>query len=94
MRKRGEKIDDFGGIVLILGGIIGGALGLAFYFLPSIIGFRKNQPNKVSILLLNLFLGWSLVGWVVSLVWATKKETQPVQVINNYNPPHDNGTRE
>ncbi|TQS71274.1 superinfection immunity protein [Ornithinibacillus gellani] len=24
-------------------------------------------------LVLNLFLGWSLVGWVVSLVWAVKK---------------------
>ncbi len=77
-------MDDFGGIILIIATIIGGLLGLAFYFLPSIIGFKKNQPNKVSILLLNLFLGWSFIGWVVSLVWAVKKE-QPVQVINNNN---------
>ncbi len=87
-------MDDFGGIVLILGCIIGGAAGLALYFLPSIIGFRKNQPNKVSILLLNLFLGWSLVGWVISLVWATKKESLPVQVINNYNPPSNSNTQQ
>lgn len=87
-------MDDFGGFILILGCIIGGALGLALYFLPSIIGFKKDQPNKVAIFLLNLFLGWSLVGWVVSLVWATKKETQPVQVINNYNPPQNHNTQQ
>ncbi len=86
-------MDDFGGFILILGIIIGSAVGLALYFLPSIIGFKKNQPNKTSIFLLNLFLGWSLVGWVVSLVWATKKETQPVQVINNYNPPQNNNSQ-
>ena len=39
------------------------------YFLPSIIaGIRNN--NFSAILVLNLFLGWTLVGWVVSLSWS------------------------
>ncbi|MFZ9185736.1 MAG: superinfection immunity protein [Polynucleobacter sp.] len=25
-------------------------------------------------LALNLFLGWSLIGWVIALVWALKDE--------------------
>lgn len=86
-------MDDFGGIILILAGIIGVAAGIAIYFLPTIIGFKRNQPNKTSIFLLNLFLGWSLIGWVISLVWATKNESQPVQVINNYAPSQGNDTQ-
>ncbi|MEJ8767720.1 superinfection immunity protein [Oceanobacillus sp. HCA-5259] len=50
-----------------------GAIALGVYFLPTIIAKINNQPNFVSIFVLNLFLGWSLVGWVISLVWAVKK---------------------
>ncbi len=42
------------------------------YFLPSIIGRDKRNYN--AILALNLLLGWTLVGWVVALVWALTKE--------------------
>ena len=85
--ERDENMDDAVSIGLILGCIIGGVVGLALYFLPTIIAFKRDQLNKVSVFLLNLFLGWSLIGWVISLVWATKKESAPVQVINNYTPP-------
>ena len=53
---------------------------LLFYFLPSLVG--KKKKNASSIFVLNLFLGWTLVGWVIALVWATTKEdmVQPNQV--------------
>ncbi len=57
------------------------ASGLAFYFLPAIIGFYRKKDNKISILMLNLFLGWSLIGWVVAIVWATSKDKITVQTI-------------
>jgi len=40
------------------------------YFLPTIISFNRDQPNRFAIFALNLFLGWSLIGWVVSLIWS------------------------
>lgn len=43
---------------------------LALYLLPAIIAFHRGKRNKVAILLLNIFLGWSLIGWVGSLVWS------------------------
>ena len=46
---------------------------IAAYFIPTIIAFKKERDNKVSILALNLLLGWSMIGWVVSLVWALKE---------------------
>jgi hypothetical protein len=45
-----------------------------FYFLPFAIAFRRRRANTGAIFALNLFLGWSLIGWVVALVWALKEE--------------------
>ncbi|HXE31684.1 MAG TPA: superinfection immunity protein [Terriglobales bacterium] len=45
------------------------------YFLPSILA--RNKRSFVPIFLLNLFLGWTLVGWVIALVWALS-EPEPV----------------
>ena len=45
-----------------------------FYFLPFAIAFYKKRINTGAIFALNLFLGWSLIGWVIALVWALKAE--------------------
>jgi uncharacterized membrane protein (DUF485 family) len=45
-----------------------------FYFLPFVIAFYKKRINTGAIFALNLFLGWSLIGWVIALVWALKAE--------------------
>ena len=42
------------------------------YFLPTIVGHKKK--NIAAILILNIFLGWTFVGWVVALVWAVSHE--------------------
>ena len=47
---------------------------LATYFLPTIIAIVRNKANLVGILLVNLFLGWSVIGWIVALVWAVSTE--------------------
>jgi len=44
-----------------------------FYFLPSLIAFLRQHKNKLAIFLLNLLLGWTVLGWVVSLVWSVVK---------------------
>lgn len=46
------------------------ALGVAMYLLPTIIAMGRSHQNKVSIFLLNLILGWTLIGWVVALIWS------------------------
>jgi ABC-type sugar transport system permease subunit len=45
-----------------------------FYLLPFAIAFKRKRANSGAIFALNLFLGWSLIGWVVALVWALKDE--------------------
>jgi hypothetical protein len=50
---------------------------LAFYLLPSFIAATREHKNAIPIFLTNLFLGWTLIGWVISLVWsATAQESK------------------
>jgi hypothetical protein len=44
--------------------------GVALYFLPSIIAAVRHTHNSTAILLLNLFFGWTMVGWFVALLMA------------------------
>ncbi|OOQ61129.1 superinfection immunity protein [Mucilaginibacter pedocola] len=59
-------------------------LTFPLYFLPSILGRKKH--NSTSIFLLNLFLGWTAVGWIVALIWALSNDAPPV-IFNNIPPP-------
>lgn len=56
--------EEFGEFVAMLIVII----GILAYFIPAIIGYKKK--HSTGILLLNLFLGWTFLGWIGSLVWA------------------------
>lgn len=46
------------------------AIGVVFYFLPLYIAVARKHRNMLGISLLNLFLGWTLIGWVGALVWS------------------------
>ena len=43
------------------------------YFLPSFIAFSRAHKDRFAIFLLNLFLGWTILGWVAVLIWSLKK---------------------
>ncbi len=44
-------------------------LGVA-YFVPSIIALKENHAHKVAIILINIFLGWTFLGWLGALAWC------------------------
>jgi len=44
----------------------------ALYFIPTIVGW--GHRNGASVAVVNVFLGWTFVGWVVALAMAVKKE--------------------
>ena len=46
-------------------------LMLWLYFAPSIIAVNRNHCNQVPIILLNLFLGWLFIPWVIAICWST-----------------------
>jgi len=44
------------------------------YFVPTIVAGNRIHPQTGAIFVLNLCLGWTLVGWVIALVWANTNE--------------------
>jgi hypothetical protein len=49
---------------------------LFLYFLPAIIANKRGHNSGMAILVLNLFLGWTFLGWVLALVWAFTGDTR------------------
>jgi hypothetical protein len=47
-------------------------IGLSFYFLPTIIAVSRKVPNIGSVVVVNVFLGWTFIGWVVALAMAAR----------------------
>ncbi len=65
-----------------MNGIIIAILIICLYFLPSIAAFRRGRKNKESVLVVNIFLGWTLIGWVVALAMAvgSDKSEQKISI--------------
>ena len=43
----------------------------ALYLLPTIIASNKNHKFTLQIFIINFSLGWTIIGWIGCLVWAT-----------------------
>ncbi len=55
-------------------------LAIGFYFLPGIVAHSRSHNNENSIVLLNLFLGWTVLGWLAALIWsASGNVAEPVR---------------
>lgn len=55
-------------------GIILGLLIAVCYFAPALLAYKYEKKNKKAVFVLNLFTGWTFVGWVIAFVWATMKD--------------------
>ncbi len=40
------------------------------YFLPTLIAILRDHHNFAAIAVCNLVLGWTVIGWVGSLIWS------------------------
>ena len=72
------------GVILVFI-IFGGGL----YLLPTIVAAVRKVPNLGSVIVINLFLGWSLIGWVVAMAMAARSHPtagQQVHVYTGQNP--------
>ncbi len=43
---------------------------VAIYLAPSLVAATRHHHNGAAIFVINLFLGWTFIGWVVALAWA------------------------
>lgn len=45
---------------------------LCLYLLPAYEANRRKHPRFVPIALIDVLLGWTVVGWIVAYVWALR----------------------
>ncbi len=66
---------------------------IVLYFLPSIIGKKNEHPQVGAIFLLNFLLGWTLLGWVASLVWVFVRPKEEAIYFHNEQTPLSNNVQ-
>ena len=64
----GEVISNGSGFGLVLAIIL--LVCSAIYFLPTYIANEKLHKQTNLIFLVNLFFGFTFIGWVAALIWA------------------------
>jgi hypothetical protein len=55
--------------------VLGLAAGAVLYFIPCMVARSRKVNSDGGIIALNIFLGWTLIGWVAALIWANTAET-------------------
>ncbi len=49
------------------------------YLIPTVVASQRHHNNSGAIGALNIFLGWTFLGWVIALVWAFSDNVKEVQ---------------
>ena len=66
------------------------ALLITIYMFPAYLAHSRGHRNSDSIATFNLFLGWTLIGWIFSLIWAqndfdqSRKKETPYEMLKPY----------
>ncbi len=47
---------------------------LVMYFVPSIVVLARKSHNVGPVIVVNLFLGWTLIGWIVALAMSVSQK--------------------
>ncbi|HNX69021.1 MAG TPA: superinfection immunity protein [Candidatus Omnitrophota bacterium] len=53
-------------------------IGFYVYMLPTFTAYNRQHPQRFWIMMLNLFLGNTLIGWIAALIWARGGENKNV----------------
>lgn len=53
------------------------------YILPYIVAALREHKQVGAIFILNLFLGWTFIGWIAALIWACTNSEQPKVIVKN-----------
>lgn len=46
------------------------SIAAVVYLIPSIVAALRGHRNLLPVMVVNVLLGWTLVGWVVAMVWS------------------------
>jgi hypothetical protein len=72
--ETGDGILDSTMTVIVL------MLILIVYFLPTLIAYSREQLHRGAVVIFNIFLGWTLIGWLVVFLWAALGRVEEPQL--------------
>lgn len=73
-------MDEFLVTIISLG------TAILLYLLPTVIAFKRGHRSKGGIAVLNILLGWTILGWIIALIWSfTDPGGKEVTIINVQN---------
>jgi hypothetical protein len=62
------------------------AVVVAAYLLPTLVAWLRHAPDLAAVTVVNLALGWTVLGWWAALALALRKREPPViQVFSQAN---------
>jgi hypothetical protein len=59
-------------LAVMIAVVPGAAAAVPLYCLPMIIAYRRSAPDRASVTVINVLLGWTYVGWVAALALAAR----------------------
>ncbi len=52
------------------------------YYVPTMISMAKKRPDIMKVFVINLLSGWTLFGWVITLVWVLATDSRKTKTDN------------
>ena len=53
-----------------IGSVFVWSIIISVYLIPTMIASERKHTNLGSVFLLNLLLGWTMIGWISAFVWS------------------------
>ena len=50
------------------------------YWLPTVVAVARQAHSALGVFLVNLFLGWTILGWFVALIWSLAADNRTIVV--------------
>jgi len=54
---------------------------VVLYFAPAIIAHHRRHESSTAIFVVNLLLGWSVIGWIVCFAWASSGNSRRIVIL-------------
>jgi len=54
----------------VIPAITGFLVMVLFYFMPALNARSRKHPSYAAIFFVNLLLGWTLLGWLIAIMWS------------------------
>ena len=68
----------------MLTGLIAYGILIGLYFLPFIIAIIRGIKNSMSVFFLNLFLGWTVIGFFVLIFYASLTDAKSGESVGSF----------